>query len=122
MGETDEDLDVLVAGGGPVGLSAAIACARMGLRTCVIGKIDRRGLGRTVALLEPSLLFYRSLGLDDAIAAVSAPLEIMRIVDDTDSLFRTRPVSFAAAEIGVPAFGRNVENAALAGILAARGA
>jgi 2-octaprenyl-6-methoxyphenol hydroxylase len=37
----------------------------------------------------------------------------MRIIDDTGSLFRPPPASFRAGEIGLDAFGWNVENATL---------
>ena len=42
----------------------------------------------------------------------------LRIVDDTGSLFPPRPVEFHADEIGLDVFGWNVENAALADVLA----
>ena len=37
-------------------------------------------------------------------------LEVMRIVDDRPSLLRAPEVAFEASEIGLPAFGYNVEN------------
>ena len=43
----------------------------------------------------------------------------MQIVDDSGSLFRPPPVSFSAAEIGLEAFGWNVENGVLVSRLAA---
>jgi 2-octaprenyl-6-methoxyphenol hydroxylase len=112
--------DVLIAGTGPVGLSAAVAIAQLGLKTCASGRVEAPGAGRTVALLQGSLDFYRRLGALDAIAAASAPLEVMRIVDDTDTVFHTRPVEFRAQEIGLPLFGRNIESAALAQVLTTR--
>ena len=110
--------DVIVAGAGAVGLSAGLAAACAGLRVCVVGRIDRREGGRTVALLDGSIRFLRALNAWEAIAPQSAPLEIMRIVDDTGSLFRTPPVDFRASEIGLSAFGSNVENVALVKTLA----
>jgi len=115
-----ESYDVLIVGAGAVGLSAALAAGSAGLRTCLVGRVDLRNVGRTVALLDGSIRFYRSIGAWETIAPASAPLEVMRIVDDTGSLFRTPPVDFRAAEIGLPAFGSNVENARLVAALAER--
>ena len=41
------------------------------------------------------------------------------MIDDTGSLFPPRPVEFASAEIGLDAFGWNVENDLMADALAA---
>src|SRR5919205_648227 len=48
-----------------------------------------------------------------AFAHGAAPLGVRGIFDDTASLFRPPPVAFAAEEIGLKAFGWNVERAAL---------
>src|SRR3954453_17309243 len=49
-----------------------------------------------------------------------APLVTMRIIDDSGSLFRPPPVAFQASEIGLEAFGWNIENTALvAGLIGA---
>ena len=117
-----DDYDVLVAGAGPIGITAALACAQLGLRTCIAGKAETRDVGRTVALLEGSLQLFQSLGLRSALEAISAPLEVMRIVDDTDSIFRVRPAEFRSAEMGLAAFGRNVENVAFVAMLLERAA
>ena len=111
--------DVVVVGAGAVGLAGALAFARSGLVTCLVGPAPDRRDGRTAALLEGSLAFLRSLGLGTALEGASAPLATLRIIDDTGSLFRPPPVEFRAAEIGLAAFGRNIENATLVGLLAA---
>jgi 2-octaprenyl-6-methoxyphenol hydroxylase len=46
----------------------------------------------------------------------------MRIIDDSGSLFRPPPASFSAAEIGLEAFGWNVENCVLVSRLGAAAA
>lgn len=51
---------------------------------------------------------------------MAAPLAVMRLVDDTGSLFKQPPVEFKAAELGLPAFGWNIENAALVEAMAAK--
>jgi 2-octaprenyl-6-methoxyphenol hydroxylase len=109
--------DILVAGAGAIGLSVGVALARVGWPVTVVGAIDRRLTGRTVALLEASLAFYQSIGLRDAIAARGAPLLTMRIVDDTGSLFRLPQSDFDAGEIGLDAFGLNIENRLLLDVL-----
>ncbi len=43
----------------------------------------------------------------------------MHLIDDTGSLFRPPPVAFRASEIGLDAFGWNIENADLVESLAA---
>lgn len=113
-----EQADILIVGAGAAGLSAGIALAQAGRRVTVAGQIDLRPTARTVALFEASLGFYESVGLLDAIARESAPLEIMRIVDDTGSLFRLPQRDFRAREIGLDQFGYNIENRDLVRLLA----
>jgi 2-octaprenyl-6-methoxyphenol hydroxylase len=52
----------------------------------------------------------------------AAPLEAMRLVDDTGRLVRAPEVLFSCHEIGLDAFGRNLENRALVTALDARAA
>ncbi|MDB5512025.1 MAG: ubiquinone biosynthesis hydroxylase, UbiH/UbiF/VisC/COQ6 family protein [Enterovirga sp.] len=111
-------VDVAVVGAGAVGLAAALALARAGCATALVGPAPEGSDGRSAALLAGSLRFLASLGVGPAIADVSAPLASMRIVDDTGSLFRPPPVVFGAGELGLSAFGRNIENAALVRVLA----
>jgi 2-octaprenyl-6-methoxyphenol hydroxylase len=110
---TESPYNIAVVGAGAVGLSAALAFARDGFRTALVGGLDTRRDGRTVALLNGSIRFLEALGAWPTIAKEAAPLETMRIVDDTGSLFRPPPASFRAGEIGLDAFGWNVENATL---------
>lgn len=114
----DTQFDVVVVGAGAVGLAGALAFARAGCATCLIGIAPERPDGRTAALLDGSLQFLAGLGLGPAIEEASSPLRTMRIIDDTASLFRPPPAEFRAAEIGLEAFGRNVENVRLVGVLA----
>ena len=111
--------DILVAGAGAAGLTTAIALAGSGFSVTVAGGLDTRRNGRTVALFEASLRLYRSLGLWEKLEPLSTPLRRITLVDDTNSLFRLPPVELEAAEIGLPAFGANIENAALVEALAA---
>lgn len=114
-----ERSDILVAGAGAAGLTLGIALARSGFEVTLVGRLDLRRNGRTVALFEASLRFYRALGLWGQLATLAAPLAAIRIIDDTDSFFRPPPAEFEAAEIDLPAFGQNIENADLVAELAA---
>ncbi|MBM6582046.1 UbiH/UbiF family hydroxylase [Microvirga sp. BT689] len=110
---TESTCNIAVVGAGAVGLSAALAFARDGFKTVLIGGLDVRRDGRTVALLNGSVRFLEALGVWPSVASEAAPLETMRIVDDSGSLFRPPPASFRAGEIGLDAFGWNIENATL---------
>lgn len=102
--------DILVAGAGGAGLSAAIALAQAGFSVVCVGQLDLRSNGRTVALFEASLRFYKSLGLWSRFRVKSAPLEKIRMIDATGSRFPAPELFFAASEIGLAAFGANIEN------------
>jgi 2-octaprenyl-6-methoxyphenol hydroxylase len=114
--------DVIVAGAGAVGLVLGLALAEAGFSVVVVGRIDLRPAGRTVALLEGSVALLARLGLWAQCEARAAPLRIMRLVDDTGSLFRGPPVDFRAEELGKTSFGQNIENVHLLADLAARAA
>ncbi len=105
-----ERVDCLVVGTGPVGMVAACALAQKGLTVGLAGPeaVPERD-GRTVAILDSGVKLLESLGLWGDARDVSAPLIEMRIIDDTGSLFRAPPVTFRASELGLDAFGQNIE-------------
>lgn len=105
--------DVAVIGAGAVGIAAALSFARDGRETLLIGADGTRRDGRTVAMLAGTVALLADLGVWDSLARHAAPLAVMRLFDDTGSLFRIPPVEFRASEIGLDAFGHNIENAAL---------
>jgi 2-octaprenyl-6-methoxyphenol hydroxylase len=102
--------DVVVIGGGAVGLTLSVALAQAGLSTCLVRAHTQAQTGRTVALLDGSVHFLDDLDLWPSLAHLAAPLKTMRLVDATGSLFRPPPVSFHAGEVGLGAFGFNIEN------------
>ncbi|HTV33545.1 MAG TPA: FAD-dependent monooxygenase [Methylocella sp.] len=102
--------DILVAGAGAAGLSAAIALAQAGFSVTCVGEIDGRANGRTVALFEASLRFYRALGVWPHFRGKTAPLAQITMIDVTGARISAPTVSFAAREIGLAAFGQNIEN------------
>ena len=112
--------DVLIAGAGLAGLTAAYGMARAGFDVVCCGAAERTGRGRTVALLNQSVAFLKSLGLWADLEARAAPLRSLRLIDDTGAFFPPRPVEFHAAEIGLDAFGWNIENDLMAEALAAK--
>ncbi len=116
---SEHHFDICIVGAGAAGLAAALAFEREGYRVALVGKAEARRDGRTVALLDGSVRFLEALGVWDEIEPLAAPLEVMRIIDDTPNLFRAPAVSFTSREIGLDAFGWNVENASLVEILAA---
>lgn len=123
MSMTDQpqrECEIAIVGAGAVGLAAALALAASGREVVLFGAATAPRDGRTVALLDGSWRLLEALGLTQALEAVAAPLEVMRLVDDTGSLFRQPPVEFKAAELGLPAFGWNVENATLVEAMAER--
>lgn len=101
---------VIVVGGGPAGLAAAITLASAGLATVLVGKRPARPDNRTTALFAGSITALETLKVWPLCMAQAAPLRIMRIVDDTGRLWRAPEVKFEADEIGLETFGYNIEN------------
>ena len=100
----------IVVGGGPAGLTAAIALAEGGINTTLVGKRPEKSDNRTTALLAGSVTALATLGVWDHCTGYAAPLKVMRIVDDTGRLWRAPEVKFEASEIELDAFGYNIEN------------
>jgi 2-octaprenyl-6-methoxyphenol hydroxylase len=111
-------VDIAIVGAGAVGLAAALAFAADGRQVVLFGRPAAPRDGRTVALLDGSWRFLDGLGLLPALEEKAAPLTVMRLVDDTGSLFRQPPVEFMASEVGLEAFGWNIENAELVAAMA----
>ncbi len=115
-----DDLQAIVVGGGPAGLTAAIALASGGIATVVVGPRPGQADNRTTALLGGSVTALETLGVWETCAERAAPLRVMRIVDDTGRLWRAPEVKFEADEIGLDAFGYNIANRDLVAALQAR--
>lgn len=112
-----ERREIVVVGGGLAGSASALALAGSGFDTILVAP-ELKTDGRSTALIGRSVAFLRRLGIMDMLADKAAPLAVMRIVDDTQRLFRAPTVSFSSDEIGLPAFGYNVLNADLNAALA----
>src|SRR5215468_6829689 len=115
-----DSFDVAVIGGGPAGLTAAIALASSGVSTALIAAPERAPDNRTTALLASSVTALETLGVWARCREQAAPLRVMRIVDGTRRIWRAPEVRFEASEIGLEAFGWNIENRHLVAALRAR--
>lgn len=112
--------EVAVVGGGPAGLTAAIALAGAGVPTALVAAQTGGRDNRTTALFSSSVAALQAIGIWDGCRAAAAPLKTLRIVDDTRRLWRAPEVRFDAGEIGLDAFGWNIENRILVAALEAR--
>jgi 2-octaprenyl-6-methoxyphenol hydroxylase len=112
--------NVIVVGGGPAGLTAAVALAEAGIATVLAGKRAVPHDNRTTALLAGSVTALTTLGVWRLCERDAAPLKEMRLVDDTARLWRAPEVKFAAQDIGLDAFGYNIENRSLVAALEQR--
>jgi 2-octaprenyl-6-methoxyphenol hydroxylase len=112
--------DAAVVGGGPAGLTAAIALASAGVSTALVAAPERAPDNRTTALLGSSVTALETLGVWARCREQAAPLRVMRIVDGTRRIWRAPEVRFEASEIDLEAFGWNIENRHLVAALDAR--
>jgi 2-octaprenyl-6-methoxyphenol hydroxylase len=105
--------DVVVVGGGPVGLTAAIALAQAGAKTALIARRVPYADNRTTALLSGSVDLLQQLDVWSRCKDKAAALQAMRLIDDTRRLIRAPEISFSSDEIGLDQFGYNIENRVL---------
>src|ERR1700751_3887667 len=112
--------DVAVVGAGPAGLSAAIAVAKTGVTCALVARRAPYADNRTTALLGGSVDFLEVLEVWARCRDRAAALQSMRLVDDTGRLIRAPEVRFSSDEIGLEAFGYNIENRVLISALEAR--
>jgi 2-octaprenyl-6-methoxyphenol hydroxylase len=122
MNDTSATYDVAVVGGGPAGLSAAIALAQLGAKTALIARRAPYTDNRTTALLGGSVDFLQALDVWPRCRDNAAALQAIRLVDDTGRLIRAPEVRFSAGEIGLDEFGYNIENRLLVAALEQRAA
>jgi len=122
MNDGSVTFDAVVVGGGPAGLTAAIALADGGARTALLARRVPYSDNRTTALLGASVDLLDRLDVWRRCQDSAAPLKVMRLVDDTGRLIRAPEVRFNCDEIGIEQFGYNVDNRALVAALEARAA
>jgi 2-octaprenyl-6-methoxyphenol hydroxylase len=122
MNDASAPFDVIVIGGGPAGLAAAIALAQASANTALIARRAPYSDNRTTALLGGSVDLLQALEIWPRCHQMAAPLQAMRLVDDTGRLIRAPEVRFSCDEIGLDAFGYNIENRVLMAALEQRAA
>jgi 2-octaprenyl-6-methoxyphenol hydroxylase len=120
MNDVSGTYDVVVIGGGPAGLAAAIALAEAGARTALLARRAPYADNRTTALLGASVDLLEHLQVWPRCRDKAARLRIMRLVDDTGRLIRAPEVRFCAEEIGLEQFGFNIDNRSLMAALEER--
>jgi 2-octaprenyl-6-methoxyphenol hydroxylase len=118
---SNKTAEAAVIGGGPAGLVSALALAAAGIDTLIIAPAPQEDF-RTTAFLAGSVTALTTLGVWESCRAHAAPLAAIRIIDDTRRLWRAPEVHFTAAEIGLDAFGHNIENRYLIAALQERAA
>ncbi|MCV0371431.1 FAD-dependent monooxygenase [Filomicrobium sp.] len=115
------DYDAIIVGAGPTGLAAALAVAQSDLRVALIAAPHNPAAAgadtRTAALFKNSLTLLSNIGAWTACEPASAPLNAIRLIDDTGALLRAPEVVFQASEIGHDLFGYNVPQQALVAAL-----
>jgi 2-octaprenyl-6-methoxyphenol hydroxylase len=114
----DPPTDILVIGAGAAGLSAAIALAKSGFSVAAIGTLDTLSNGRTVALFEGSLRFFRALDLWRRLVDCAAKIKSIEMIDATGSRVPIPTIAFSADEVGLAALGANIETDRLVAVLA----
>lgn len=116
------DYQAIVVGGGPAGVASAIALAGAGVKTALVARRSPYADNRTTALLGGSVAFLQSLDVWSRCESDAATLRVMRLVDDTRRLIRAPEVKFSSDEIGMDAFGYNIENRVLLAAMEERAA
>jgi 2-octaprenyl-6-methoxyphenol hydroxylase len=113
MDNASQIYDTAVIGGGPAGLTAAIALAATGARTALLARRVPYADNRTTALLGASTDLLERLEVWSRCRDKAAALRTMRLVDDTGRLIRAPEVRFTSDEIGLEQFGYNIDNRSL---------
>jgi 2-octaprenyl-6-methoxyphenol hydroxylase len=122
MNDASMTFDAVVVGGGPAGLTAAIALADAGAKTALLARRAPYADNRTTALLGATVDLLDRLEVWRRCQDSAAPLRVMRLVDDTGRLIRAPEVRFVSEEIGLEQFGYNIDNRTLVAALEARAA
>jgi len=119
--------DIIVSGGGMVGLSLGLALAQGGFRTVVAdaaplaAQLDEKFDGRVSALAYASIRMVRALGAWAAMEAHAQPIREILVTDGAPGRAAS-PFSlhFDAGEVGSPELGAIVENRHIRAALQAR--
>jgi len=119
MRDWHDRADVLIVGGGMVGLGLACALKDTGMKVTLIERGEapvRKSLGRDCrvsAIVRGNVEILKGLGVWTHLQAHASPMRAMRIWDDQ----HPGGIRFDAAEIGVEALGYLVENSRMTGAM-----
>jgi 2-octaprenyl-6-methoxyphenol hydroxylase len=117
--QRDIHYDIVIAGGGMVGSSLALALAPLGLRTAIVEPVPRAAAtqpsfdDRSTALSRSSQRMFEAMGLWDDIVAAATPISRIHVSDKGRFGFS----HIDAAEQDVEALGYVVINRVLGGVL-----
>ncbi|MDV7144186.1 FAD-dependent monooxygenase [Tropicimonas sp. TH_r6] len=112
------ETEILIAGGGIAGLTAALSFGRAGYRTLLVspeppvteGDADGSDL-RSTAFLQPAKHLFEQVGLWDDLAETATPLNVLRVVDTVNWPPQIRDSrEFLASDLGEQSFGWNLMN------------
>lgn len=116
--------DVIISGGGAPGLTLALLLAQTGMNVALIDPAPLSSFkitkpeGRTSALMKSSIRILERAGIWNHCHEYGAPLEVLRIIDDSIGNKRQQiETDFPAEDIGLEYFGFNMPNNILRAVL-----
>lgn len=118
-----ERYDVIIAGGGMVGMAASIAFATAGIRCAVVERVphpnqlESKFDGRTSAIALGTKRLLERIGAWEHMAPHAEPINDIRVIDGDSPLF----LHYDHHEVGNEPFGWIVENRVIREALFARG-
>src|SRR5437764_12024472 len=110
MDNASQIYDTVVIGGGPAGVTAAIALAATGARTALLARRVPYADNRTTALWGASTDLLERLDVWSRCRDKAAALRTMRLVGDTGRLIRSPELRLTADETGLERWGHNRDN------------